>query len=239
MEHRGLIDSAIGAYEKALELNAGPLALKPMVTLLAKLGRFDELESLRSRVGGFPPDVERMAGALVLRQGAPEKAEELANRMVAGDPMGLDARAWQARVLGELGKPDEAEKSLRQLIDRKPELPAPWVQLLMFQLTRGNLAEAGATIEQMKARARPERPELLWAICYRVANLRTQADQAFIEALRVHPDEMPTIQSAIDYYEATGRPERAEPPAPSRPQSLTGLGLGPQEAGPEPRRAAG
>ncbi len=211
MEHRGLVDPALGTYEKALELNAGPLALKPMVALLARLGRFDDLESLRSRVGGFPPDVERMAGALVLRQGTPEKAEELARRMVAGDPTGLDARAWQARVLGELGKTDEAEKSLRQLIERTPGALAPWVQLLMFQISRGNLADASATIEQMKARVKPERPELLWALCYRVANLRPQADQAFVEALRAHPDEIPTLQSAIDYYEATGRPERAEP----------------------------
>ncbi len=211
MEHRGLNDPALGAYEKALKLKAGPLALKPMVALLARLGRFDDLESLRARVGGFPPDVERMAGALVLRQGTPEKAEELARRMVEGDPTGLDARVWQARVLGDLGKTDEAEQSLRQLIDRKPEAPAPWVQLLMFQISRGNLVGASATIERMKARVKPERPELLWALCYRVANLRTQADQAFIEALRVHPDEIPTLQSAIDYYETTGRPERAEP----------------------------
>jgi tetratricopeptide (TPR) repeat protein len=211
MEHRGLTDLALAAYEKALEMKAGPLAIKPMVALLARLGRFDDLESLRSRVGGFPPDVERMAGALVLRQGTPEKAEELARRMVAGDPTGLDARVWQARVLGNLGKTDEAEKSLRQLVDRTPGAPAPWVQLLMFQISRGNLAGASSTIEQMKASVKPDRPELLWALCYRVANLRSQADQAFAEALRAHPDELPTLQSAIDYYEATGRPERAEP----------------------------
>jgi tetratricopeptide (TPR) repeat protein len=211
MEQRRLYDPAIAAYEKALELKAGPLALKPLVTLLARLGRFDELESLRGRVGGFPPDVERMAGALVLRQGTPEKAEELARRMVAGDPLGLDARAWQARVLGELGKSDEAEKSLRQLVDRQPELSGPWVQLLMFQVTRGDFARASSTIEQMKARVKVDRPELLWALCYRVANLRGKADSAFAEAIRAHPDELPTLQSAIDYYEATGRPDRAEP----------------------------
>jgi tetratricopeptide (TPR) repeat protein len=211
MEYQGRHDSAIGAYEKALDLKAGTLALKPMVALLARLGRYDELESLRTRVGGFPPEVERMAGALVLRQGTPEKAEELARRMVAGDPLGLDARVWQARVLGELGKTDEAERSIRQLVDRRPDLAAPWVQLLMFQVSRKDFAKASATIEQMKARVKADRPELLWALCYRVANLRSQADPAFAEALRAHPDEIPTLQSAIDYYEATGRPERAEP----------------------------
>jgi tetratricopeptide (TPR) repeat protein len=211
LEHRGLTDPALRAYEKALELKAGPLALKPMVTILTRLGRFDELESLRSRVGGFPPEIERLAGALVIRQGTPEKAEELARRMVAGDPAGLDARVWQARVLGEQGKTEEAEKSLRQLIDRQPEATAPWIQLMMFQISRRNLTGASATIEQMKAKAKPDRPELLWALCYRVANLRAKADPAFAEALRVHPDEIPTLQSAIDYYETTGRPERAEP----------------------------
>ena len=211
MEQRNLAEPAILAYEKALELKAGNLALRPMVALLARLGRFDDLDSLRSRVGGFPADVERMAGAMVLRQGAPEKAEELARRMVAGDPAGLDARAWQAKVLGRLGKTDEAEASLRQLVNLRPDFSAPWIQLLMFQVSRGDQARASGTIEQMKGQVKVDRPELLWALCYRVANLRPQADRAFADALRVHPDEVGTLQSAVDYYEATGRPERAEP----------------------------
>ena len=38
--------------------------------------------------------------------------------MVQGDPQALDARVWQAQVLGALGKPKEAEAALRRLIAR-------------------------------------------------------------------------------------------------------------------------
>ena len=50
MERRGRLDEAIRAYEKAIELKAGPLAIKP-------------LAALRARVGGSSPEAERMLAA--------------------------------------------------------------------------------------------------------------------------------------------------------------------------------
>ena len=152
-----------------------------------------------------------MLGALALRKGATVEAEELARKLVEGDPAGLDARAWQAKVLGDLGRPLEAEEALRRLVDLRPEAPAPWAQLLMFQAARKDRAGASATIEQMMTRVKVDRPDLLRATCCRAVGRRDLADPAFLAALRALPDDLPTLRSAIDYYEETGRPERAEP----------------------------
>jgi cellulose synthase operon protein C len=63
MEHRGRLDDAIQAYEKAIELKGGPMAVKPLAGLLTRLGRLDDLAALRAKVGGFLVDVDRTLAA--------------------------------------------------------------------------------------------------------------------------------------------------------------------------------
>jgi tetratricopeptide (TPR) repeat protein len=210
LERRERYDDAINAYQTALDLRGGQIALRPFVVLLTKLRRADELEALRKRVATFPPDIERLSGALTLQLGDAERAELMAKKMVEGDPQSLDARVWQARVLNTLGKPKEAEASLKLLTEQRPSEPGPWLQLLMFQISQKELPAAAATVELMKTKVKTERPELLWATCYRVLGKQNLADEAFTEALKKWPDDMRVRQAAIDYFESTNRLELAE-----------------------------
>lgn len=203
-------DDAVGAYQTALDLRGGQIALRPLVFLLTRLRRNDDLESLRKKVASFPPDVDRLSNKLTLQLGDSERAEMMAKRMVEGDPQSLDARVWQARVLNTLGKPKEAEQALKILTEQRPSEPGPWIQLLMFQISQKELPAAAATVELMKTKVKTERPELLWGVCYRVLGKQALADEAFAAAIAKTPDDLRVRQAAIDYYETIGRTEAAE-----------------------------
>ena len=210
LERRERFDDAITSYQHALNLRGGQIALRPLVVLLTRLRRSDELDALRKKVSTFPPDIDRLSGALTLQLGDAERAEVMAKRMVEGDPQSLDARVWQARVLNTLGRPKEAEESLKMLTQQRPGEPGPWLQLLMFQISQKELPEASATVESMKTKVKTDRPELLWAVCYRVLGKQNLADESFAEALKKWPDDLRVRQAAIDYYETTKRPDLAE-----------------------------
>jgi tetratricopeptide (TPR) repeat protein len=203
-------DDAIDAYKKALPLRGGQVALQPLVGLLVQQHKDDEIKQLREQYSAFSIDLDRLAGAATLQMGDTEKAEQMARKMVQGDPQNLDAAVWMVRVLNTIGKGQEAEETLRIKTQQRPEDPNAWVQLLMLQVAHNDRAAARATVETMKQKVKNDRPDLLWATCYRVLELRELADESFVAALRNWPDDVRVRQAAIDYYETTLRPELAE-----------------------------
>ena len=117
---------------------------------------------------------------------------------------------------------------MRLLIAERPDEPTPWLQLLMLQVGRKQFKDAAATVEQIRARVKAERPELLWAQCYRVVGDRAKADDCYREALRLWPDDVAVRSAAISYYEQTGRPAEAEAALPARPEAATPRSAGPR-----------
>ena len=130
-----------------------------MVALLARLGRYDELESLRSQGRWLSrPKSSEWPEPWCSVRGPPKKPRNWPGGWSPATPLGLDARgSGRLWVLGELGKTDEAERSIRQLVDRNvrdlagalgPASDVPGQ-------SQGNFAKAlAATIEQMKARVK-------------------------------------------------------------------------------------
>jgi tetratricopeptide (TPR) repeat protein len=187
-ERRHRADRAIAAYERASSLKGRRTALGPLMELLVRERRDADLDRLREAVASTPVDAARLATIEALKAGDARRAGLLAAQMAQGDPRGLDARAWQARVLGTLGKPGEAEKVLRLLKAR----------------------EAAATVAQIRRKVMTDRPGLLWAQCYRAIGDAEQADACYKQALRRWPEDLAVSRSAIDFYERAGRREDAE-----------------------------
>lgn len=209
MEKRGQVDKAIAAYEKALEQRGGRVALAPLLALLARERRDADLERIRAKLPAVPAEIDRLATVQALRAGDKDRAQQLAARMVEGDPQGLDARVWQARVLNELGKPKEAEATLRKLIQQHPGEATPWIQLLMLQVSQKQ-QEAAATVEEIRRQVKTDKPELLWAQCYRVVGNLAKADASYRDALKRWPNDVAVGTAAVAYFEQTGRRHEAE-----------------------------
>jgi len=208
-ERQGRVDAAVSAYRAALRLDGGRPALGPLVALLVREGWDRDLAALRDSGAAPASEVDRLASSLALRGGDKGRAERLAALAVRGDPRGVDARVWQAEVLRSAGKPDEAEAALRELTGRRPDEPAPWLQLLMFQVGRKQTAAALATVEQIKARVDSPRPELLWAQCYRAAGDAGKAAEFYRKALDRWPDDPAVLDASVGFLEQSGRADEA------------------------------
>lgn len=202
-------DSVIAAYREALQLGAGAAALRPLVIKYTQLKKFDELEQLKKETV-FPVEMEKLAAEVSIKMGDVQHANQLIERLVQGDPTSLDIRTWQSKVLKEMGKPAEAEKAIRFLLDQRPDEPGPWLQLLMFQVSQGQADAAKNTVEQIRARVKTDLPELLWAMCYRMSGQTKKADEAFRVSLKKWPEDTRVRLAAISFFETTGQMGEAE-----------------------------
>jgi tetratricopeptide (TPR) repeat protein len=209
-EKRGRADAAIKAYEDAVGKNGADAALKPLVALLVRDGRDADLARLSKELSATPGRVEQLAAVEALRQGNKGRAEQLAAEALKGNPQALDLAVWQADVLKALGKPEEAETRLRELIAKKPEEPAPYIQLLMLQVSQGQREKAAATVEQMMTHVKTAYPQLLRAQCYRAAGETKLAAEAYRESLRRWPEESAVLTSAVTFFEQSGLRDDAE-----------------------------
>src|SRR5262249_38324453 len=102
-------------------------------------------------------------------------------------------------------KPQDAEAALKRLIDEYPTDSAPRLQLLLLQLSRKQSKEAADTIEQIRAKVKTDRPELLWAQAYRLAGNIHQADASYRAALKRWPDDVAVLSATADFFEAAGK----------------------------------
>ena len=166
MELQGRTDEAIRAYERALELGAGPRAVGPLAALLARLGRHDDLGSLRARIGGFPPEVERTLGARASRRatGDPRAREALARALTnptdrakareaaskAADAPGAPLEAARLAAMLDLadGDLDAASRRVERLEALAPGDPSTVELRARLLKARGNPAEAVAVLER-------------------------------------------------------------------------------------------
>ena len=203
-----LLDQAIVAYFKALD-NGGRAAIPRLVELLTRRHRPAELAALRKRVASDRA-FDRLEIEATLKFDLFDQAEKIANQIVEADPEGLDARVLQANVLKRLGRPDDAEEALRDLAKARPGEPGPWLQLLLFQAARGRHEQAEGTIEQVRRNVKGERPEFLFAQCYRIAGDLKKAGDLYQEALKKWPDDPQVARGAADFFETTGRLDEAE-----------------------------
>jgi tetratricopeptide (TPR) repeat protein len=210
MEQRNEIGKAITAYENALDMRAGPAASRPLVALLSRQEHTAAFDRVRAKLASIAPGIEPLAPTEAVRAGNTSRALELTARMAQGDPQALDARVWQAQVLGPLGKPSEAEAALRRLIAQRPDEPAPWIQLLMFLVGQKRMKDAAAVVEQIHTQVKTDRPGLLEAQCYQVAGDPRRSYECYQAALARWPDDLAVRVAAIQFAEETDRRAEAE-----------------------------
>jgi len=202
-------DDAIASYRAALRGNARGMALPRLVALLSRLKRDDELAELKESTGEALK-IDQLAASASLESGDKERARELVARLVESLPDSLEMRAAQVKLLGEMGRPREAEETLRALARRRPDEPGPWLALVIVQLASKQPEEAARTIEQAAASYKGERADVLQARCRWVVGEKSAAASLLESALAARPTDLATIREADEFFQATGRPDRAE-----------------------------
>jgi tetratricopeptide (TPR) repeat protein len=181
-----------------------------LIVLYSRTHDDGKLQHLHDNRPDLSAAQDRIAAEVALSLKESDRAKTLAAKVVQGDPESLEARVWQARLLTTMGDLTAAEATLRELTTHKPTEPGPWVVLLNWQLQKGPLKAAFATVEQIKSKVKTPQPEFLWAQCYRKIGDLAHALEYYEASLAKWPDAAAVVAGAAEFFEATGRAEQAE-----------------------------
>ena len=161
---------------------------------------------MTEKYGALVPNLGRIGAEEFLRLGDKERAEALARQVASGATDSLDTQIWRARMLNSLGKPEQAEQTLREMIARRPKEVGPRLALIYFLSSRKDVKAATEAMDDaIKNVSDIERPEFVWAQCWRVIGDREKADQAYSASLAKWPDDPRVVRGAAEFFEATGR----------------------------------
>jgi len=133
LEHIGAIqeeefvdaEKAIAAYEQVVEIDPGNEGANPaLARLYRSLGRFDELVATLERHAKASEDQTRKtdlllqaARALMVDVGAPDRALEICDRIVAIDPAHAEALSLTARLKAQTGDATAAVEAVEKLAE--------------------------------------------------------------------------------------------------------------------------
>jgi len=210
LERRGKLDEAVTDLRKAIDLEGGSAALRPLCQVLARTGRFAEIEQLRVKTSNLPINIEQMIAEIAIQTGKADVARQIADRLLEQNPADLTTNIWYARILSSLGQKVDAEESLRKFATRRGNEAAPWMALLVFQMQNLNRDGSAATLRMIREQVKSEKPELLLAQAFEVSNLPSEADTHYQSALKLYPGDTMTLQAALSFYSRFGRKPEIE-----------------------------
>ena len=208
MERRQRVPEAITEFKQALKANTLNSATAHLVRLYTRTKRYDELADLRRQVGATL--IDRLSVQESLKLGDKNRAEQLAAQLVEGQPDSLQFRTAQASLLRELGRPQEAQETLRELTVRQPNQAGPWLALLLFQVGQKDTAGIKATIDRVAREYKGDHADLLVARCRWLAGEIPEATKLYDAALAKHPADVETLKAVAEFSEANGRSDKAE-----------------------------
>lgn len=210
LERRAKLDDAVSDLRKAIDLEGGAAALRPLCQILARTGRFNEIEQLRVKMSRMPAHIDQMIAEIAIQTGKADVARQIADGILAQNPEDITTNIWYARLLNSLGQKVAAEDALKKYAGRRGNEPAPWMALLVFQMQNMNRDGAAVTLRTIREKVKSDKPELLMAQAFEVTNLPSEADSHFKAALNLYPDDTVTLQSALSFYTRYGRKPEVE-----------------------------
>jgi cellulose synthase operon protein C len=153
----------------------------------------EELDKLRQQTGTDPAKIGNLLGLVRLGRLDLEGAAAAFEGALAADPTSTAARLNLARVLTQLGRPAEAEKLLRTLLDKEPA-NAPVLSAISSILLRQNKADQLVALMEAARKAAPSNVGLTVALADLLANTgETRKAYAVIDALPKDQARLPGV----------------------------------------------
>jgi pentatricopeptide repeat protein len=214
-EQEGNTRKAIAGYLRAIDLGERqPAMVQKVVGLLARAGRFLEADRIiRTLEQHHPLDraFARVAAEIALRLKNKDRTFELARRAVPPETTDYRDHLWLAGVLAALGRRHETEEVLRTATRLAQRVPDAWTALVAHLARAGQMEEAEATMEDMRAALPADQAPLALAICLEALARTERADKQYQAALSRKPYDFIVLRRAAQFYLRTLQPHKAEP----------------------------
>ena len=198
----GRPEDAVKAYQQASEL--GPLRpahLIQLVQLLCAQGRYEEAKSQLDKLGGrqISPLMNRIRVELDERTGELDRALELAAQTMADSDRATDF-LWYGELLARAGKIEQAETALRRALQLDPRIPDAWLALVTLLAKHDKTAEAEQVVRDAQSQLPEDQTPLVLARCYEKLGRSENAEQYYVNALSLHPDDLSMIRRIVLFY---------------------------------------
>jgi len=225
----GNVDSAILHYQEALKLGPpNPLTIRPLVLLLSRQNRTDEVKAALDLIGPEYIDVlqlGRLAVDIDSKTNDFQDAIARAKREVPDDSRDPAGHIWVGSILDRAGQTAEAEASFRRAVATGPEQPETWLRLLEHLAAHQKGAGIGDVLLDARKQLPEDRVNQVLGPGYELIGQYPQAEQYYKAALEAAPDDPATHRIVANFYVRIGHADQA------RKEALIVL----REAGNEPR----
>jgi hypothetical protein len=132
-----------------------PAALRETIDWLLSVEDFGTVRSLLGTLSRFLPESDPLAcdfvASVLLRAKCYKEAASVAERTVALLPESIEARFNAAKCLAASGRPDAAERLIREVIAGRPDWIEARIDLAVYVARQGRLDEAKEALEALLA----------------------------------------------------------------------------------------
>lgn len=217
-------DGALANYSQAIEFGErSPEIVGRLVRMLYQRRRFLQadqvIRKLQEQKSPFSTQLTQLATAVSLRLRDRERTLSFVTQAAkeSDDPEEL---IWAARILGGLGKNDEAEVNFRQAIklyDDSEDTVGPadyanaWVALIQHLGRTAQLNKAEEALKEATAKIPPGEAPLALAQALESIGRFADAETQYRAALESAPDEIPLMRRVADFWLRRNQPDDADP----------------------------
>ena len=206
---------AVKAYTRAFEQGERRYwMVYRLMNLLVAVGRPAEADEVMNKAqqqvlpqGAFA----RFAAETALRIGRYDRAVSLGRLAVPGDSRDPRDFIWLGQLLATAERAAEAEETLRRAVALRDNLLDTWVALIAFYANSDQVSEAEDAMRIMADKLTPTRLPLALALCEQALGREELAEQHFLEARALRPNDELTLQRLAAFYVWLNQPRKAEP----------------------------
>jgi tetratricopeptide (TPR) repeat protein len=208
-------DAALERYQEAVELgDRQPFVIQRLVRLMFERQRFQEADQVIRKLQeeeSLPQGLSQLAARIALQTQDADRAVVLARQACTEQPRDHRNHLWLGLSLRAVGKPVEAEASLRRALELADRVPETWVALVQFLAGSGQKDKAEAATEKAEETLPAAEAPLALAQCYEALDRRDRAEQYYLAALASRPADAVVLRAAVSFYLRFGPALKAEP----------------------------
>lgn len=172
---------------------------------------FRAVEYAQRAAEAAPNDAQQwfLLGYAARLAGKFQQSVDAYNHGLRVNPGSLDGTSGLAQVFSTMGRSDEAERLLKQVIAADPRRRDDALLLGNLYMRSADYANAIDWLERAERDQPNARSELLLALCYQRTNRMEQANRYLLMAQKRAPDNLDVQRSLAGYYRAVGNDQLA------------------------------